>query len=287
MKLWLLLLMLVLVSTGCAMHRTATDAAKPGSQSRSAASGALAQTLESTDSRLQVALLRLAAVPNAMSHRQVAIEYRRLGVKDASYDHFAAAVKLQPSDAFSHDALARILRDWGMPERALVDARRAVADAPQSAPAANTLGTVFQALGEFAEAKRWYSRAAVLDPNAWYALNNSCYAEILTREPYAVLTCQRALDTAPDTAVTRNNLALAHAAAGELQEARQWFRHAGDTATAEYNYGIVMLSAHAYREAEAAFQSALLTNPKFTLAARRARQARLAALAEEYAHAGH
>jgi tetratricopeptide (TPR) repeat protein len=222
-----------------------------------------------------------------MSHRQVAIEYRRLDVKDAAYDHFAAAVKLQPSDAFSRDALARILRDWGMPERALADARRAVADAPKSATAANTLGTIFQALGEFAEAKRWYSRATALDPHAWYALNNSCYAEILTREPYAVLTCQRALDTAPDAAVARNNLALAHAAAGELQEARQWFRHAGDKATAEYNYGIVMLSAHEYREAEAAFQSALLTNPKFTLAARRARQARLAAIAEEDAYAGH
>lgn len=287
MKFWLLILSLA--STGCGLRHAATGVPTATPRATTAVRQSLAPTLESTDPKLRDAVLELAAVPGAASERRVAIEYRRLGVLDAASEHFAAAVKLEPKDAFSHDALARIWRDSGMPKIALDEARRAVSSAPKSAAAANTLGTVFQALGEFDEAKRWYNRAAALDPHAWYAVNNLCYAGILTREPYAVLTCRRALESAPDqdAQVTRNNLALAHAAAGELQEARQWFRHAAAKATAEYNYGIVMMSTHAYREAEAAFQSALLADPHSTLAATRAKQARLAALAEEHNYAGH
>jgi tetratricopeptide (TPR) repeat protein len=283
-KVWLL--MLSLASTDCGLHRLAAGAPSSTPRSKTAVQQTLAPTLESTDPKLRAALLALAAVPGAASHRQVAIEYRRLGVIDAAHEHFTAAVRLQQSDAFSHDALARIWRDWGMPNRGLDEARRAVSYAPKSAAAANTLGTIFQALGEFSEAKRWYNRAAALDPKAWYAMNNLCYAEIMSREPYAVLTCRRAVDAAPDAQAPRNNLALAHAAAGHFDEARLWFRRAADTATADYNYGIVMMSTRAYREAEAAFQSALLADPQFTLAATRARQARIAALAEEQINAG-
>ena len=161
---------------------------------------------------------------------------------------------------------------------ALPQAQRAVAAAPHSAAAANTLGTVFQAIGRFDEAKRWYWRALAIDAGAWYALNNLCYAEILTREPYAVKTCQRAVDVAPDSAVPRNHLALAHAdAALLLPHGRR-----RDAATADYNYGILMMSTHKYRDAEQAFQSALLGDPDSTLAASRVRQARLAADIQEH-----
>jgi tetratricopeptide (TPR) repeat protein len=283
----LLLLMTGLVCTGCGLHRTAVRASVPWPAAKAAGSGTLATTLESTDPRLQTALLKLAVSPTADAQRHVALEYRRLGVLDTAYEHFAAAVKLEPNDALSHDALARIWRDWGVPQRGLANALRAVAADPKSAAAANTLGTLYQALGSFDEAKRWYSRAAALDSKAWYAVNNLCYAQILTREAYAILTCKRAVEHAPGASIAQNNLALAHAASGELQQAKQWFRRAGDQPTADYNYGIVMMSEHEYRQAEAAFQAALLADPDFTLAASRARQARLAATAEETSHAGH
>jgi tetratricopeptide (TPR) repeat protein len=285
-KLRVCLLMLALASTGCGLHRTGIASPTAAARANAGGSQVLASTLESTDPKLRDALLALAVAPTVAAERQVGIEYRRLGVMDAAYDHFTAATRLQPSDAVSYDALARISRDWRMLGRALEEARRAVSYAPASAAAANTLGTVFQALGQFDEAKRWYSRAAALDPKAWYPVSNLCYAQMLTREPYAVLTCRRAVEVAPDVAIARNNLALAHAAAGELEMAKQWFRHATDKATADYNYGIVMMSTHAYREAEAAFHSALLNDPQSTLAAERARQARRAALAEEDVHAG-
>jgi tetratricopeptide (TPR) repeat protein len=141
---------------------------------------------------------------------------------------------------------------------------------------------VFQALGKLDEAKRWYSRAVALDANAWYALNNLCYAEIMTRQPYAIAMCQRAVGAAPDSAIARNNMALAHAASGDLDGARAWFRRATDTATADYNYGIVMMSTRKYRDAQEAFRQALLADPDSRLAAERVRQARLAADAEEH-----
>ena len=274
------LLVFVLVSAGCGMHRGGAATSKSPSSSLPKASG-FAPTLETSDERLKSALLQLSIWPSAPTHRQVAIEYRRLRVLDHAQEHFAAAVKLDPKDAVSRDGMARIWRDWGFPNMALPEARRAVADAPGSATAANTLGTVFQALGKFDDAKRWYWRAVALDAGAWYALNNLCYAEIMTRQPYAIAMCEKAVAAAPDSAIARNNMALAHAASGDLDGARTWFRRATNTASADYNYGIVMMSEHKYRDAQEAFRSALLADPDSTLAARRARQARLAADAEE------
>jgi tetratricopeptide (TPR) repeat protein len=77
-------------------------------------------------------------------------------------------------------------------------------------------------------------------------------------------------------------MALAHAASGDLDGARTWFRRATNAATADYNYGILMMSARKYRDAQEAFGLALLADPDSSLAAARARQARLAADTEEY-----
>ena len=274
------LLVFALVSTGCGVHGGGAASVRNPLSKFSKGSG-FAVTLESSDERLKAALAQLVLTPTAQAHRQVAVEYRRLRVLDHAQEHFAAALKLDPKDAVSRDGMARLWRDWGFPTMALPEARRAVADAPRSAAAANTLGTVFQALRNFDEAKRWYWRAVAIDAAAWYALNNLCYVEIMTRQPYAIAMCERAVSAAPDSAIARNNMALAHAASGDLDGARTWFRRATNTATADYNYGIVMMSERKYRDAQDAFRSALLADPDSTLAAVRARQARLAADAEE------
>ena len=245
-------------------------------------SSTFAFTLESQDERLQAALLAVTIAPRAETYRLLAREYRRLGVMDKAHEHFSDAVRLDPSDAASYDALARIWRDWGAAKLGLADAYRAVYYAPKSAAAANTLGTLLQATGNIDSAKLWYARAVHLDKDAWYALNNLCYAAVLTGEA-AVNTCQAAVAAAPGTKskVAQNNLALAHLAAGDANTAKQWFRRAGDPATASYNYGIAMMATRAFKEATVAFEEALRADPQFTLAAKRAQQARLAAAAEE------
>jgi Tfp pilus assembly protein PilF len=224
----------------------------------------------------------LAIAPRAETHRQTALEYRRLGVMDKAHEHFSNAVRLDPSDAPSYDALARIWRDWGAAHLGLADAYRAVHYAPDSAAAANTLGTLLQASGFIEDAKAWYARALQLDEGAWYALNNLCYAEILTGRA-AVNRCQAAVNAAPGAKArtAQNNLALAHAAAGDNSSAKQWFRRASDAPTASYNYGIAMLATRAFGEAATAFDEALKADPHFPQAATRARQARLAAGAED------
>ena len=277
-----LLVAAVLVSA-CGSHRIAAglpDAPKAPEQARPAK--VMAMTLESQDQRLAAALLAVNIAPRAETHRLVAQEYRRLGVLDKAHEHFSTAVKLDPTDAVSHDALARIWRDWGTAPLGLGDAYRAVHYAPQSAAAANTLGTLLQASGFIEDAKAWYARALQLDASAWYALNNLCYAEILTGGA-AVNTCQAAVNAAPGAkaSTAQNNLALAHAAAGDNSNAKQWFRRASDAATASYNYGIAMLATRTYGEAATAFDEALKADPHFPLAASRARQARISARAED------
>src|SRR6185503_18945938 len=70
-----------------------------------------AMTLEASDPALSAALVKLALSPTAESHRQVALEYRRLGVLDQAHAYFTKAVTLDPNDAAALDALARIWRD--------------------------------------------------------------------------------------------------------------------------------------------------------------------------------
>lgn len=281
----IIVVVVAVVATGCGLHRQ-PSAASPGSGGHDPstpidkpAAGLLAQTIESTDSQLSGALLQAAVLPSAASYRRVAREYRRVGVLDQAHEYFDRAVKLEPNDAVSYEGLARIWRDWGTPALGLADAYRAVHYAPESPSAANTLGTLLQSLGYVAEAKEWYGRALALDPHAWYALNNLCYAAIMTRE-LAIDMCKAAVNEAPDAVAPRNNLALAHAAAGDLDGAQRWFRRAGDTADAHYNYGVTLMGRREYAKAIEEFQKTLQMNPSHPQAAVRVRQALKAAALE-------
>jgi tetratricopeptide (TPR) repeat protein len=192
----------------------------PIAHQRAATPTSTTVTLESWDPALSAALARLAFSPTAEANRQVAREYQRLGVLDQAHVYFTKAVTLDPNDAAALDALARIWRDWGFPERGMTDAQRAVRLVPRSASAANTVGTLFEASGRSFEAREWYERAVRLDPNASYALNNLCYIAIMLSQPDAIARCQRALAASPGSRVARNNLGLAYAAAGDAVSAR-------------------------------------------------------------------
>jgi len=293
---WIAAAALLLAASGCAAHRapSAGDEVKvTGEQAQPAAEQPAipppdarppTATVETTDQRLAAALADLTAAPSAAAHRRLGDEYVRVGIRDAAQDQFTAAVQLDPLDAASYDARARLWRDWGAPQIGLGDAYRAVSYAPESPVAANTLGTLLQALRDRAAARQWYVRALTLDPGAWYALNNLCYVEILMRRPTAIALCEQAVAAAGATAaLPQNNLALAYAAAGDLDRASGWFRRASPPAVASYNYGILMMSLGAYAQATASFQAALLQDPAFTLAASRVRQARQAAQEQQRA----
>ena len=119
---------------------------------RPPAQTAPASTIEGQDPELSSSRLLLAVLPSAENERRVAAAYMQLGVLDAAYDHFKAALRINPRDAASFDGLARIWRDWGLPNVALGDAHRAIYYAPSSATVYNTLGTILQKLGQTAAA---------------------------------------------------------------------------------------------------------------------------------------
>jgi len=253
--------------------QTLTTRAQPASLS--------GQTLETSDPRLFAALARLAGANTAANHVAVATEYRRLHVLDLAYRHLSDAVKLDSSNADAYEAQARIWRDWGFARLGLGEAYRAVYLAPDSPAAANTLGTLLEALGRTRDARVWYRRALALDPKAVYALNNDCYASIMLGEVDAVAVCRRAVDANPRSLTTHNNLALAYAAVGDLAAAQREFQESGTPAAARYNTGILYLAQKDFSKAAGAFDEASRLDARSAQAVERSRQARSSALEEE------
>jgi Flp pilus assembly protein TadD len=171
---------------------------------------------EKADSALRAALDELARGKTAARHIAVAGAYRRLGIRDLAFDHFTAAIALDPESGAAYDGLARLWRDWGWPGEGLADAHRAVYYRPRSAIAHNTLGTVLQALGQLVEARKAYLTAAALDPGAAWALNNLCSVDLaLGRPAAAAAACRKALGLDPALLAARRNLVLAEAAGAE------------------------------------------------------------------------
>lgn len=238
-----------------------------------------AVTFEAANPPLADALKALAAQPGAAAEDRVAELYRRAGILDAAYEHYTNALRLEPRDAAAFDGRARIWRDWGFPGFGLGDAYRAVYFAPQSPAARNTLGTLLQAIGQTGAARQQYLQALALKPDAPFALNNLCYAAVVSGSPAAIARCRQAVAGAPEAWTTRHNLALAYAAAGRLDEARQEFLRA-DPADASYNMGIVCLATGRYAEAAAEFTAALRAHPEQRTASLLAERARRLAAAQ-------
>jgi len=246
---------------------------------RPARQGTFGPSIESSDRRLAAAVLFETLQPTAESHRQVAQEYRRLGLLDAAYARLNRAVQKEPRNAEVQEDLARVWRDWGLPGQGLGAAYRAVYHNPGSASARNTLGTILDALGRSEEARRAYEHAVSLDPTAAWAFNNLCYSEFRVghlREARA--RCDEAVRLEPTLAAAHNNLALTYAAAGDLDRAREEFLAGGDSASAHYNLGIVHLAERDYALAVAAFEEAINARSTYTAAKERAHTARVHAL---------
>jgi tetratricopeptide (TPR) repeat protein len=228
-----------------------------------------ATTIEGSDRRLGLALAAAAVRPAAETFRAVAEEYCRLGVLDTAHEYLNKALRIDPEDAATHEALARLWRDSGFPGLGLGDAYRALHYAPSSAPAQNTLGTLLQALGHHEAARDRYERALHFDPTAAYALNNLCYVMILEGRPEkAVPMCREALRRDPAMAAARNNLGVAYAASGDAFSAQNAFFSGGDHARAFYNVGIVELARRRPTYAIRAFLEAQAIRPSVAITAR-------------------
>jgi Flp pilus assembly protein TadD len=232
-------------------------------------------TLEGLFPSLDAAAAAAARTPSAATARAAAEQYRRAGVFDKTLDYLLKALEMDTRDAATHEGLARLWRDAGFPAIGMGYAWRAAYFAPNSPSVHNTLGTIFQALGQQALARAQYAVAFALDASAAYSLNNLCYGWVLQGDPgKAISACGEALRIDPRLNAARNNLALAYAALGNLAAATAEFARAGDRAAEQYNLGIVYLARGNYPGAAAAFEAARAERPAWDAAEARARQAR-------------
>jgi Flp pilus assembly protein TadD len=220
-------------------------------------------TLEATNNGLGTALARLKLRPTAEAYVAVGEAYHRLGVLDQAESNFSLALRMNSHSAAASEGLARVWRDWGLPQRGLPYAYRAISFGPRLASAENTLGTVLFALGDLADAKAHFQKAAALDPAAPYPMNNLCYvAFMLGDEGPAADRCTEALALSPDVATTRNNLALVYAAGGHTSQAADEFQRASNGPAASFNMGIVHMARREYREAVSPFEVACHAKPE-------------------------
>jgi len=139
---------------------------------------AMAPTLEETSPVLRARLAALAATPTAQAHLDVATAYRSLHVHDRAFDYLELGLSRYHLDPALHDAVARLWRDWGMPDRALRHAHLAVRHAPGWAPAFTTLGTVLWVLEAREDAVDAFTRAFELAPESGWARTNYCRATV-------------------------------------------------------------------------------------------------------------
>lgn len=239
-------------------------------------------TLESTNTTLSAALTALKTHRSAENYVAVATAYHRLGVLDEAEANFQQALKMNSRLPEANEGLARVWRDWGLPQQGLSYAIRAVSQAPKSPSVHNTLGTLLFALGNPEDARSQFDQALALDPSAAYALNNLCYvAFILGDAGPAAARCTEALALNPASSTTRNNLGLIYAAEGRNDDAKREFEKAGGGPVSLYNMGIVHMSRREYTDAIAPFVAACNAKPEVAGACAWAKEARKLASKEK------
>jgi tetratricopeptide (TPR) repeat protein len=173
----------------------------------------VATRLETSNVQLREALAEVQARDSTAARHRAGAVYLHLGIRDAAFDQYKAAIRLNPRDAAAYDALARLWRDWGWLSFALSDAYRAVYYAPRSAEAHNTLGTILAALGRRDQARVVFQRAAWLDPGATWAAMNLCRVAAEGRTGTVPFQCESLAGLRPAAVDTRGIVSVPPAAA--------------------------------------------------------------------------
>src|SRR5262245_45056727 len=97
-------------------RRKIEDASRQALAERAATRARVPLSIEGADPLLRDALAAVGRRESPDSHIAVAMNYWRLRVYDAAFDHYSEALRLDPKNATALDGRARVWRHWGMTE---------------------------------------------------------------------------------------------------------------------------------------------------------------------------
>jgi Flp pilus assembly protein TadD len=248
-------------------------------------------------------------------HEQVGDGYVRRNKPEMALVHFNKAIELDGGNLDVRVKRGDLLADQGLDEQALAEFNKVLDKSPDHAIANEAAGCVYFRAGLYDEAKTHLNRAVALNPMLWKAHNflgiihdrdreydkaaeefaaalelhqgngadeiyNNLGVVHIARKQYAeaVGTFRRALRAGGVSARTYNNLGLALARMGRLDEALESFKYAGGEAKANNNLGYVLLTENRPALAVPYFEKAIELSPSYYVkAADNLKRARLAA----------
>ncbi|MEZ7197192.1 SPOR domain-containing protein [Pseudodesulfovibrio karagichevae] len=254
-------------------------------------------------------------------HEQVGDGYVRRSKPEMALVHFNKAIELDQNNLDVRVKRGNLLVAQGLDEQALAEFTQVLEKDPDHAIANEAAGCVYFRAGLYDEAKTHLNRAVALNPMLWKAHNflgiihdrdrdydmaakefaaalelhqgngvdeiyNNLGVVHIARKQYAeaVETFRRALQAGGVSARTYNNLGLALARMGRLDEALESFKYAGGEAKANNNLGYVLLTENHPAQAVPYFEKAIELSPNYYVkAADNLKRARLAARFQDVA----
>jgi tetratricopeptide (TPR) repeat protein len=177
---------------------------------------------------------------NYITHNALGFALSQQGAPREAVAHCLTAVRLNPGYYQAHNNLANALQALGRYEEALQHYNEALSLWPDYAPAHGSLGYALAQTGRLDEAIGHYRRALELAPGNVLCLNNLGNA-LARRNQHeqAIEVLRRALAIDPHSASTYNNLASALASSGDLAAGVEYYQKAlelaPDSLSAHYN----------------------------------------------------
>lgn len=182
----------------------------------------------------------------AAPHNNLAIALENLGQPDEAIAHYFESLRLEPNDARSHLNLGAALAGRGRGDEALAQYREALRLAPYMPEAHFALADALEQRGELRAAIAEYG-AALRDRPGWPPASNALAWLLATVTDPSLRDPQEAVKLAADAVQKTGNadvralrtLAVAQAAAGDIEEARRTAARAVELARASGQESLV------------------------------------------------
>ena len=179
-------------------------------------------------------------------------------------------VELEPVPdimADTHFAAGQLFEKQRVPQKAILQYRRALERDPNHIPSLNRLGELYGQSGQHVAAEVAFRHAVELRPDDGLLRNNLGFEYAMQqRWDEAEKQFRRALQVLPRFERARVNLAVSLAKQGQFDEALTEFQAVLPEPDAYYNLGLMFKAKGLSQDAAGAFQIALDFNPRFDAA---------------------